>query len=71
MDSSVIYKSLFIFLILITQVKSIEFNGKFFQGHFIVGKTDPKAKIIIDKKMLKFLMRDILFLALIEIESLI
>ncbi|NDG89831.1 MAG: M23 family peptidase, partial [Proteobacteria bacterium] len=32
MDSSVIYKSLFIFLILITQVKSIEFNGKFFQG---------------------------------------
>jgi hypothetical protein len=71
MDSSVIYKSLFIFLILITQVKSVEFNGKFFQGHFIVGKTDPKAKIIIDKKMLKFLMRDILFLALIEIESLI
>jgi hypothetical protein len=50
MDSSVIYKSLFIFLILITQVKSVEFNGKFFQGHFIVGKTDPKAKIIIDKK---------------------
>src|SRR5210317_880547 len=53
MDSSVIYKSLFIFLILITQVKSVEFNGKFFQGHFIVGKTDPKAKIIIDKKNVK------------------
>ena len=53
MDSSVIYKSLFIFLILITQVKSIEFNGKFFQGHFIVGKTDPSAKIIIDKKDVK------------------
>src|SRR6056300_1546083 len=53
MDSSVIYKSLFIFLILITQVKSIEFNGKFFQGHFIVGKTDPSAKIIIDKKNVK------------------
>ncbi|MDC0403168.1 hypothetical protein OAM14_03355 [Candidatus Pelagibacter sp.] len=53
MDSSVIYKSLFIFLILITQVKSIEFNGKFFQGHFIVGKTDPSAKIIIDKKVSK------------------
>ena len=52
-DSSVIYKSLFIFLILITQVKSIEFNGKFFQGHFIVGKTDPSAKIIIDKKDVK------------------
>jgi murein DD-endopeptidase MepM/ murein hydrolase activator NlpD len=53
MDSSVIYKSLFIFFILITQVKSIEFNGKFIQGHFIVGKTDPKAKIIIDKKKVK------------------
>ena len=53
MDSSVIYKSLFIFLILITQVKSVEFNGKFFQGHLIVGKTDPKAKIIIDKKNVK------------------
>ncbi|MDC0944816.1 M23 family metallopeptidase [Candidatus Pelagibacter sp.] len=53
MDSSVIYKSLFIFLILINQVKSIEFNGKFFQGHFIVGKTDPKAKITIDKKNVK------------------
>ena len=53
MDSSVIYKSLFIFLILITQVKSVEFNGKFLQGHFIVGKTDPKAKIIIDKKNVK------------------
>jgi murein DD-endopeptidase MepM/ murein hydrolase activator NlpD len=53
MDSSVIYKSLFFFLILITQVKSIEFSGKFFQGHFIVGKTDPSAKIIIDKKNVK------------------
>jgi murein DD-endopeptidase MepM/ murein hydrolase activator NlpD len=53
MDSSVIYKSLFFFLILITQVKSIEFSGKFFQGHFIVGKTDPSAKIIIDKKNIK------------------
>ena len=53
MDSSVIYKSLFFFLILITQVKSIEFSGKFFQGHFIVGKTDPSAKIIVDKKNVK------------------
>jgi murein DD-endopeptidase MepM/ murein hydrolase activator NlpD len=53
MDSSVIYKSLFIFLILITQVKSVEFNGKFFQGHLIIGKTNPKAKIIIDKRNVK------------------
>jgi murein DD-endopeptidase MepM/ murein hydrolase activator NlpD len=53
MDSSIIYKSLFIFLLTISQAKSIEFTGKFFQGHFIVGKTDPNAKIIIDKKNVK------------------
>ena len=53
MDSSVIYKSLFFFLLVISNAKSVEFNGKFLQGHFIVGKTDPKAKIIIDKKTVK------------------
>lgn len=53
MDSSIIYKSLLIFLLIISQAKSIEFTGKFFQGHFIVGKTDPNAKIIIDKKNVK------------------
>ena len=53
MDSSVIYKSFFIFLLIISRAKSIEFTGKFFQGHFIVGKTDPNAKIIIDKKNVK------------------
>jgi murein DD-endopeptidase MepM/ murein hydrolase activator NlpD len=53
MDSSIIYKSLFFFLLIISQAKSIEFTGKFFQGHFIVGKTDPNAKIIIDKKNVK------------------
>ncbi|WP_440912051.1 M23 family metallopeptidase [Candidatus Pelagibacter sp.] len=53
MDSSIIYKSFFIFLLIISQAKSIEFTGKFFQGHFIVGKTDPNAKIIIDKKNIK------------------
>ena len=29
---------------------AIEFTGKFVQGHFILGKTDPGSKIIIDKK---------------------
>ena len=32
---------------------AIEFNGKFIQGHFIIGKTEPKSKIIIDKKVIK------------------
>ena len=32
---------------------AIEFNGKFIQGHFIIGKTEPETKIIIDKKEIK------------------
>ncbi len=32
---------------------AIEFTGKFVQGHFILGKTDPKSKIVIDKKEIK------------------
>ena len=32
---------------------AIEFNGKFIQGHFILGKTDPGSKIILDKKEIK------------------
>ena len=29
----------------------LEFDGSFIQGHFIIGKTDPKTKIWIDKKI--------------------
>ena len=36
-----------------TQLNAIEFKGKFLQGHFILGITDPSAKIIIDKKNVK------------------
>ena len=36
-----------------TIVLAIEFDGKFIQGHFILGKTDPNSKIIIDKKNVK------------------
>ncbi len=32
---------------------AVEFIGKFVQGHFILGKTDPGSKIIIDKKEIK------------------
>ncbi len=54
MDSSVIYRFFLILLILTTsQVKAVEFQGKFIQGHFILGKTEPNAKIIIDKKEVK------------------
>ena len=47
-------KLLLIIAILFTSNSfAIEFNGKFIQGHFIIGKTEPKSKIIIDKKEIK------------------
>ena len=36
-----------------TNILAIEFTGKFIQGHYILGKTDPSSKIIIDKKKIK------------------
>ena len=36
-----------------THLNAIEFKGKFLQGHYIVGITDPSAKITIDKKQIK------------------
>ena len=35
------------------KVLAVEFDGKFIQGHFIIGKTDPDSKIKIDKKQVK------------------
>ena len=44
----------FCFFILIslfaTEASAIEFQGKFIQGHFIIGKTKPGTKVLIDKK---------------------
>ena len=37
-------------LLFFTQLNAVEFKGKFIQGHFIIGKTNPNAKIVIDKK---------------------
>jgi len=53
MDSSIIYRFFFVFLIFVSPVKAIEFQGKFLQGHFILGKTDPNAKILVGKKEVK------------------
>ena len=36
-----------------TQSFAVEFQGKFIQGHFIIGKTDPGTSILIDKKKVK------------------
>ncbi len=54
MDCKIISRlfSIIIFFIS-TQVNALEFKGKFIQGHFIIGLTNPSAKIIIDKKEVK------------------
>ena len=36
-----------------SQLGAVEFRGKFIQGHFIIGKTDPGTNIIVDKKRIK------------------
>ena len=52
MDSNIIKYILIIFLFSF-KVSAVEFNGKFIQGHFIIGKTDPSTKIQIDKKQIR------------------
>ena len=50
MDSSVINRFFLIFFSFFSTANAIEFQGKFLQGHFILGKTNPDAKIIVGKK---------------------
>ena len=52
MDFKII-KYIIIFLLIQFNSQAIEFEGKFIQGHFILGKTDPRAKIQIDKKSVR------------------
>ena len=52
MDSKII-KILLILVFFTSTVQAVEFKGKFIQGHFIIGKTDPGAQITIDKKKIK------------------
>ncbi len=52
MDSKII--KYFIILVLISfKSYAVEFQGKFIQGHFIIGKTEPGTEITIDKKKVK------------------
>ncbi len=54
MDSKIIIRLLLILIILIpSHLSAIEFEGKFIQGHYIIGTTNPSAKIIIDNKEVK------------------
>ena len=45
----------FLLLIFFISFKSyaVEFNGKFIQGHYIIGKTDPNSIVTIDKIKVK------------------
>ena len=52
MDFKII-KYIIIFLLIHFNSQAIEFEGKFVQGHFILGKTAPGAKIQIDKKIVR------------------
>ena len=54
MDSKIIFKLiLIIFSLIPANLCAIEFKGKFLQGHYIIGQTDPSAQIIIGKKEVK------------------
>ena len=51
MDCKIINKLILILIIFTsTQLNAVEFKGKFLQGHYIIGSTDPSAQIIIGKK---------------------
>ena len=51
MDCKIIHRLLLLVaFFLSTQSFAVEFQGKFIQGHYIIGKTDPGTKIFIDKK---------------------
>ena len=53
MDCKIIFRLFLIIFFIITPVKAVEFKGKFIQGHYIIGITDPSTQIIIDKKEVK------------------
>ena len=54
MDCKIVFRLFFIIpFFFSTHLNAIEFKGKFLQGHYIIGLTDPSAKIIVGKKEVK------------------
>ena len=54
MDCKIINKLLLILIFIFsTPAQAVAFRGKFIQGHYIIGKTEPGVKILIDKKKVK------------------
>jgi len=52
MDSKII-KLILLFVFVSFKALAVDFKGKFIQGHYILGKTEPNAKIIVNKKKVK------------------
>ena len=42
-----------LFLFITTSSFAVTFDGKFIQGSFILGKTEPGSKVFIDKQKVK------------------
>ena len=42
-----------VFLLITTSSLAVTFDGKFVQGSFILGKTEPGSEVFIDKKKIK------------------
>ena len=42
-----------VFLLITTSSFAVTFDGKFIQGSFIIGKTEPGSEVFIDKKKVK------------------
>ena len=53
MDCKIIFRLFLLIFFITTPLKALEFKGKFLQGHYIIGITDPATQIIIDKKKVK------------------
>ena len=53
MDCKIIFRLFLIIFFTETPLKAIEFKGKFLQGHYIIGVTDPSSQILIGKKKVK------------------
>ena len=45
--------TILVFLLITTSSFAATFNGKFVQGSFILGKTEPGSEVFIDKKKIK------------------
>ena len=43
----------FLLIVIPTSAFALSFDGKFIQGHFIIGKTQPETEIWIDKKQVR------------------